>query len=401
LGQHDLGRALPRGLELIVAFAGLPADSKTFPSLRFRAGRRNALCDSARLGSLSFVRTSCASAARQLNGTLCRFVCNATVIPAPTAWRSCARISFTGGLRWQISFACAMTIEHFPMERNSTMKSQLLHFRRGLTLMELIVVMVILVALAALIIPRMTGITGQAGSASSAAILQGISEAEARYESQFSGQIPSAWDGVLNSSGAMYTKLHPKILSGVLDTAGAAGTTLVPQALTAMQAQSLTDAGMTGLHFQDEAWTGAPSDSGRIFQSVASGTTMMFMNVGSIALFDGGAFDTAGGHNVLFSDRAFSIQPFTPMWANNFVVVGFGNEANLKRNAVQDTPLFVSANPSKYYARGLLVFMVPPASVTTTTSTSYFKAKYVGCFAPDGTCLMDNLNGFNQSQTPQ
>ncbi len=271
--------------------------------------------------------------------------------------------------------------------------------RPGLTLMELVVVLVILVALAALVIPLISGVTDQANTSTNAAIIQGINEAEARFEAQFN-KIPSAWDGILTSAGVPYTKLHPKIASGALDTAGAAGTTLVPQALTPMQAQSLIDAGLTGVHFQDEAWTGAPSDSGRDFAPIASGTKLMFMSLGSIALFDGAAFDAAGGHNVLFSDRAFSVQPFTSQWNNNFIVVGFGNEASLKRNAVRDTPLFQSANPAKYYARGFCVFMVPGPGVTTTTDSNYFKARYTGCFAPDGTCLMDNLNNFSKEQVP-
>lgn len=273
------------------------------------------------------------------------------------------------------------------------MKSQCLSYRRGLTLMELIVVMVILVALAALVIPRMSGLTGQAGNATSAAILQSISEAEARYESQFS-QIPSAWDGIVDSTGSLYSKLHPNLLA----TLDSVGTTLTAGALTDMQARSLSDAGMSGIHLQDTAWTGAPSESGRIWQTTADQAKMAFLQLptGSVS-----ASNFTVGHNVMFSDRAFSITPFTPQWNNAFVVVGFGNEAGLKRNSVQDTPLFVSALPAKYYARGLVVFMVPPAGVSSTTDANYFRAKYVGCFAPDGTCLMDNLNGFNQAQTPQ
>lgn len=231
----------------------------------------------------------------------------------------------------------------------------------------------------------------QAGTAANATILQGINTAEGQYEAQ-KGFIPSAWDGVLNATGTYYSKLHPA-LTTQLD---AAGTIIAPGTLSATQAYSLTISGLTGLHFQDESWTGYPSDSGRTYQSIAADATVAMLQLPTSVT--AANFDTYG-HNVLFSDKAFSIQPYTAEWSNNFVVVGFGNEAGLKRNTAQETPLFSSAKPGQYYARGLLVFMVPGPSVTSTTSTSYFPAKYVGCFAPDGTCLMDNMNSYSRSQT--
>ncbi|HZZ71089.1 MAG TPA: type II secretion system protein [Pirellulales bacterium] len=267
------------------------------------------------------------------------------------------------------------------------------HRRRGLTLMELVVVMGILVALATLIIPRITGIMGQAGIATNAALLQGINEAEARYEAQFN-QLPSAGDGIVTSAGTLYVNLHPA-LSANLD---AQGTALVPQSLTDMQAKSLNDAGMAALHFQDDSWAGAPSESGRDYVPLAAGVKCCFLTLPTSAV-NASNFDSVGGHNVLFSDRAFSIHPFTSDWNNNFIVVGFGNESTLKRNAVQDTPVFASAQPNKYYARGLCVYMIPASGVTATTDTGYFAAKYVGCFAPDGTCLMDNVDNYSKSQT--
>jgi prepilin-type N-terminal cleavage/methylation domain-containing protein len=264
--------------------------------------------------------------------------------------------------------------------------------QRGLTLIELVVVVAVLAVLAAIIIPRITDVTAQAGTAASATILQGINTAEGQYEAQ-KGFIPSAWDGILNASGTLYSKLNPS-LSGNLD---AAGTAIVPGTLSATQAISLNSAGLTGLHFQDEAWTGYPSDSGRSYQTVTTSTSVAMLQLPTSSV-TAANFDTYG-HNVLFSDKAFSIQPYTAEWNNTFVVVGFGNESGLKRNTAQETPLFTSAKPGQYYARALVVFMVPGSSVTSTTSTGYFPAKYVGCFAPDGTCLMDNMNSFSRSQS--
>lgn len=265
--------------------------------------------------------------------------------------------------------------------------------RTGLTLIELVVVLTILAALATLLIPRLTGITDRTGTASSAAILQEVSSTEGRFEAQFS-KIPTSWDGVVTSAGALYTKLNPKLVGDI----DGKGTTVTAGTLTATQAQSLIDAGMTGLHYQDEAWTGSPSDSGRTFGAIADGAKVAILQLPTTTV-TGGTF-SAIGHNVLFSDKAFSIHPYTGLWNNTFIVVGFGNESSLKRNSAQDTPLFASSDPTKYYSRALCVFMVPPSSVTATTDSAYFKARYIGCFAPDATCLMDNLNSVNRSQTP-
>lgn len=278
-------------------------------------------------------------------------------------------------------------------------------FRSGLTLLELIVVLSILVALATLVVPIFNGVNEHTNTATNAAILQGINEAVGRFESQ-TGMIPTDWDGLLTSSGVPYTSLDPKL--NQLDNGGAAGTTLGPQALSEMQAQSLKDAGMTGVYFQDESWNDLatskfPSDSGRNYVPIAASVQLMFMSVGNIAYNGRAAFNAAGGANVLFADRAFSLTPFTTQWNNNFIVVGFGNQTSLKRNSVRDTPLFQSVRPTGYYRRGLCVFMVPPASVTSTAAlgpNGYFRAKYIGCFAPDGTCLMDNMNKYMSQQTP-
>ena len=271
---------------------------------------------------------------------------------------------------------------------------------RGFTLLELLVVVAILAIIAGLVLPKMTGVTEQAGNAANAALLKSVSEAESRYEAQFK-RLPSAWDGVLDATGALYTKLHPKLLTGPLD---AAGTTLVAGTLTDTQMQSLYDAGITGLHFQDAAWTGPASDSGRTYQAVstvANPAPSYATAATKFAIIQQGitssSFSTYG-HNVLFTDKAFSINPYVAGWNWTLVVLGFGNEAGLKRNTVQDTPLFTSVDPAKYYARALVVFAVPNGTtITSTSDAGYFKARYVGCFAPDGTSIMDNLNSYTNS----
>jgi hypothetical protein len=190
----------------------------------------------------------------------------------------------------------------------------------------------------------------------------------------------------------MYSKLHPNLLKQL----DAAGTQIQSGTLTAMQAQSLMDAGMAGIHMQDTAWTGTPSDSGRTWQTIAENAKVAMLVLPTSVT---AANFSTYGHNVLFPDRAFSITPFSAaLWSSSYVVVGFGNETSLKRNAVQDTPLFSSINPAQYYARGLCVFRVPNSSVTSIADTGYFKAQYVGCIAPDGTSLADNLKTYSAGQ---
>jgi prepilin-type N-terminal cleavage/methylation domain-containing protein len=253
--------------------------------------------------------------------------------------------------------------------------------RRGLTLLELVVVLVILAALAALIVPRLSGLSSQSTSATNAATVEEVNRAvqmfEARYGNDTSKRL-NGWDSLLNSSNTFYSKLHPNLTQ----TTDVMKPILQITTLDAVQVQSLKDAKITGLHDADESRVCAPSDNSTVFKSIATSAQVVTLSKSPVA----------SGHGSTFIDNAFSIDQFKANYANEFIVIGLGGPTSLKGSTITEIPLVQSADPSKYYARVLCVFMIPPAGSTTS-----FPAQYVGCFLPDGTSLRSNVDKFNSN----
>lgn len=246
--------------------------------------------------------------------------------------------------------------------------------RSGLTLLELVVVLMILAALAALVIPRLSGISDVTNSAVNSSTAADMNRIVATYESRF-GKSPATWDGIV-SGGTLYSKLHPDLSSK-----------LSVLTLTAIQAESLTSAGVQGLMVVDPAYTGSPSDSARTaYSPIATG-----LQIAKITK------EPWAGHGSTFLDRAFNVLPsFGPTGPvenpNEYVVLGVGLSSSLRGSQLHDAPIVPAADPTQYYARVLCVYKVPP-----TSSTTGFKAQFVGAFLPDGTCINDNVNKFHES----
>lgn len=238
--------------------------------------------------------------------------------------------------------------------------------RAGLTLLELVVVIAILAALAALIVPRLSGIRDQTDASVNMSLVGDLNRSIATYEHRFL-KSPGTWDGLVPQAGStLYSRLHPELASK-----------LTVVTLTATQAQSLIDAGITDLVVVDPAYTGSPSDSAiDDFVTIAAGTKVP-------VLFK----EAWTGHGTTFLDRAFNVQSSNP---NEFVVLGVGMSSSLRGSAVHDAPIVQSVDPLLYYARALCVYKIP-----SSADTVGFKALYVGSFLPDGTCVSDNSQKFN------
>lgn len=253
--------------------------------------------------------------------------------------------------------------------------------RVGLTLLELVVVLVILAALAALVLPRLNGVTSQANSATNADVVGDVNRAIGLFETR-NGVHPRGWDSLIASGGSsFFSKLNPAVTT----TANAWSQQILQvSTLDANQCASLRAAGITGVHDADESRVCPPSDNSTVFRSIsASG------NVSAATLVK---TPIASGHGSTFIDKAFSIDQYKSNWNNEFVVFGLGGPTSIKGATMQDIPLIQSAQPAKYYARVLCVYMVPATGTTTT-----FPAQYVGCFLPDGTSLRDNLDNYNNA----
>jgi len=115
--------------------------------------------------------------------------------------------------------------------------------RRGLTLLELVVVMVILVALAGILVPLLPGLLGKAHKSTGTT---NLTELDKLMDTYFTAHLkyPDTFDSLVDGTG-LYTKLAGYSGSGA--TATAAGGQVTCAALTASQSAALVQAGIKTL----------------------------------------------------------------------------------------------------------------------------------------------------------
>lgn len=171
--------------------------------------------------------------------------------------------------------------------------------------------LVILAALAALAIPRLSGAADQTNSAVNMSVVADLNRALLRMNLAPTNNRPDP-DGLVPQlffgNAALYSKLHPDLASK-----------LTGLTLDAVQAKSLTDAGVTGMMVVDPAYDGAPSDAAiSSFAPVATGAKVPTI-----------IKETWAGHGSTFLDCAFNVLPTFgagPPAANpnEYVVLGVG-----------------------------------------------------------------------------
>lgn len=255
--------------------------------------------------------------------------------------------------------------------------------RVGLTLIELVVVIAILAALAALIVPRLNGVTKQADAATKMDFVAETNKAVTTFETR-NRRHAATWDNLVPVSGtALFSKLNPGLVSK-----------LKVITLDAVQAKSLTDAGITGAMTVSESATTLPSDAAVTdYTAVANG-----------ASFPAIVKDTTwAGHGSTFLDRAFNVLPTFSMGGNGmtvtpptgeFIVLGIGQSSSLRGSVMTDAAIVPAADPTRYYARMLCVYKIPAAG-----ASGGFPAQYIGSFMPDGTSAKDNSDTYLTSVT--
>ncbi len=260
--------------------------------------------------------------------------------------------------------------------------------RRGLTLLELVVVLTILVALAGLAIPLLGGLSTQADGSTNAAVVGDVDRAVGTYFTRHDAHA-DGWDSLLNSSDTLFTKLRPALTSTTVPN-GAPDPTLPilavsAQTLSKEQAESLKDAGIDVLYDADETAGRSPNAAGSTVRTVdpQAGVKYARLNIpGNGAVLGLEAFGIGAANAELTSARF------------DFLVVGLGGNTSIKGETLMDVPLVLSAEPTKNYARVLCVFAIPAASSTAT-----FRARYLGCFLPDGTTLRHNLDRYESARS--
>ncbi len=219
--------------------------------------------------------------------------------------------------------------------------------RRGLTLMELIVVLVVLVAIAGILLPILPSMLTRAEVATDATNHQEISKAIMTHESVYM-RYPNGYDRCLTSSGT-----RP---SYILDE----GSTLTTMTPTATEASALASAGITSV-FDFSDTTTSPT-----FDPYASTTATTIS--GSTALL---SLTTAGQQRLNLPTGA----------DYHYVVLGLGKRCDLfGRSALEPPTHFAdkpSISPNIVYARYGAVFVVAVPGTTAGTPRVLSRAKFV------------------------
>lgn len=259
------------------------------------------------------------------------------------------------------------------------------NLRKGMTLMELIVVLSILALLAAIAIPKLVDVYERSRSGTQAYSLADVT----RQVETFFGmnkKYPDGWDTLTVDGGAIYSKLAPELKSPK--------TLLTTVTITPDQVTSLNSAGIQHVFLHDVS-VADPSGSGVDRRHLGTGTGHDgTANINTLVAIDKST--GSDGLNLLLND--FGLNPnksitdtaMTRINNNTYVVLGLGPKCTLVQSQIQEAPLLEHSTSAANYSRALAVFEVP--------NTGTVKAKLVGVIGPDGRSKRVSIQDFN-SQT--
>ena len=233
--------------------------------------------------------------------------------------------------------------------------------RRGLTLIELVVVMVVLIALAGILIPKLTGMVTRAHTSSSATNIGEIAKAIQFYETVNAGY-PDRLDSLVTNltTGDQFTAMAPGT-----DDLVAGGVTL-----TADTVETLEHAGIRTVTMMSD--TGASSGNfawSPTFYPYADPTPLTTPATATLA---------TGNILVGLQGAAASREFATPATAT-YVMFGVGKYSRLS-SVMMDAPVHFpegpDQTPEKSYSRYLAVFQL-----TDAAGDALEKAVFVGVVA--------------------
>ncbi len=252
--------------------------------------------------------------------------------------------------------------------------------RRGLTLMELVVVMSVLAALAAIVIPMFPNLLRRAHKVSDATQTSEISKAVQTYQAAYIGypynfdsltdgtSFPIYLPGATSSAGAFGGFVTASTLTGAqLDALNAVGVTSVQKLATAADATAVTTL-VAGGTFHPTRYPYSAITSTATTTLIPSGTTAN--STDKFAVIDMVAVQTA---NPGFLQAITQADPTAV-----YVVFGVGARTSMIGQTIQDAPTSVSqkANftPDNTYSRVGVIFKVSGNEVTNADNRAKFVA---------------------------
>jgi type II secretory pathway pseudopilin PulG len=259
--------------------------------------------------------------------------------------------------------------------------------RKGLTLLELVVVLTILVAITGLVVPLLPNFVHRANIASCTTNISELDKWIQSYQSMYS-ELPDKMDNLVIGTG-----LASYVLDG--STGEYTSASFTPDALTKPEENALINAGITQLaqlienpggddnHWSPTAWpyskieTTAPTITAL---STSGGTTVAVLTDFGERLMG------------LPTTETTTTAKDTTKSEYRYVIFGLNKACTLFRNFASEPPYHFadtsSEDPSTYYMPFAAVFMVsksvtvtPTSGSATTTTTDFEQAKFMGSVA--------------------
>ncbi len=245
----------------------------------------------------------------------------------------------------------------------------------GLTLLELTVVLLVLIGLSGLILPYAQGYLQRTHDSTGNDNLWELNNAIGLFQAKYNEQ-PDGFHSLINSSGAVYTKLMN--VSLVAPRTYTAGTNKKPL-------KSLKMAGI------DDVWVMKTSPASATFDAITTPIKTIPMPNGSgsvtlaIVTIETGSFASKEEHlaYAFYNNTAKKTEFDTNCF--DYVVFGVGPEREMVGHTIADAPLhFASAGgmgPDKKYNRFVAVYAVQKATGTVGSSDcgeDIRPAKFIG-----------------------
>ena len=240
--------------------------------------------------------------------------------------------------------------------------------RRGLTLLELVVVLGILVAVAAILVPLMPNLLRRAHKSTDATQSSELAKAVQMCQAA-TYAYPDKFDALCDSSGNLPSYLPGYTASsGTAAPAGAFGGFVTVQPAGTDVAAALNSVGVNNVMYLSSGTTGTgfaptrfPYDSPATSTPLNSSTHLAFVNTAAI--------DAAGTSHLLASDRA--ADPTA-----QYVVFGVGPMCTLVGQFIQDAPTSTPQNkdmsPDLVYCHFGVIFKVAGQEVTNADGRAKF-----------------------------
>lgn len=266
----------------------------------------------------------------------------------------------------------------------SRVKASVNTIRRGLTLIELIVVLVILTAVAGILLPQLPNILGRTSGAVGATNINEAVKAIQQYEA-LNFAFPSDWDSLLTSGGQLFEGLDS-------NANGPVNGDIFADTVSADEAFALAEAGITRALAMVNPTGG----------TLPTGYSVTFRPYSANALSDAIEIDGTSAVTLARLDPIVAAQVLNKSADASYVIFGLGDLTTIVGNGINSAPVHVAGSgqrtPDRVYSRYAVVFQT-----TNSLGVPLSKARFAGVVVLDGNGIRNAstyLQDYYQESSP-